>query len=74
MIRNDETFNDPLRVAAGSGKALAMPLPVNTRFAHAEVRRLHAELKLDLVLAARQQLSSVVGIINGLIGQYVLFD
>ena len=55
-------------------QAPAMPLPVNTGFAHTEVRILHAELKPDLVLAARQQLSSLVGIVNGLIGQNVLID
>ena len=53
-IRNDEVFNDPLRFYAGSGMASALPLPVNTKFVHAEVRRLHAESKLDLVLAAWQ--------------------
>lgn len=53
-MRNDEVFNDPLRFSAGSGRALAMSLPVNTRFTHTEVRRLHAEFKPDLVLAAWQ--------------------
>jgi len=53
-IRNDAVLNDPLRFSAGSGKASALPLPVTTKFVHAEVRRLHAEFKLDLVLAAWQ--------------------
>ena len=53
-IRNDAVPNDPLRFSAGSGMPSALPLPINTKFVHAEVQRLPAEFKPDLVLAAWQ--------------------
>ena len=68
-IRYSEGFNNFLLFSAGSGLANALPLPVITKFVPTEARRLHAEIKPDLVLAGWQQLGSVIRIVNCLVGQ-----